>query len=86
MLSVRPRHADDVLVRFQQRGIACAVVGEVQPQPQVTLRHAGRTAPLWDVATEAFITTGEQLSHGRSEDSCSPPRGAAAVLSGRGRT
>jgi AraC family transcriptional regulator, ethanolamine operon transcriptional activator len=28
----------------------------------------------------------EQLSHGRSEDSCSPPRGADAVLDGRGPT
>lgn len=59
VLSVRPRHVDSVLAAFEQRGIACAVVGEVQPQPQISLHHAGQTAVLWDVAATPFITAGD---------------------------
>jgi selenophosphate synthetase-related protein len=59
VLSVRPKHVDAVLARFRARDIGCAVVGEVLAQPQVTLKHRGGEARLWDIATEAFITAGE---------------------------
>jgi AIR synthase-related protein len=60
VLSVCPGQVDDVLARFQQRDIACAVVGEVLAQPQVSLRHAGQTAVLWDVAAQPFITADDR--------------------------
>jgi AIR synthase-related protein len=59
VLSVRPQHVDAVLAHFRARDIGCAVVGEVLAQPQVTLKHRGGEAQLWDIATEAFITAGE---------------------------
>jgi len=59
VLSVRPRLVDAVLARFRARDVGCAVVGEVIAQPQVTLKHRGEEAQLWDIATQAFITAGE---------------------------
>jgi AIR synthase-related protein len=59
VLSVRPQHVDAVLARFCGRDIGCALVGEVLAQPQVTLKHRGGEALLWDIAAEAFITAGE---------------------------
>ncbi len=59
VLSVRREHVEAVLVRFQARGIGCAVVGEVHAQPQVTLRHNGDVATLWDLSARPFITAGE---------------------------
>jgi len=59
VLSVRPQHVDAVLARFRARDIGCAAVGEVLARPQVTLKHRGGEAQLWDIATEAFITAGE---------------------------
>ena len=64
LLSVRPQHVKPVLARFHARDIACAVVGQVQAQPTVTLRHRGSEALLWDLACNPFITAGE-----------GPPRG-----------
>lgn len=60
VLSVRPRHVDAVLARFRAREIGCAVVGEVIAQPQVTLKHRGDEALLWDIAAEPFMTAGEK--------------------------
>jgi len=64
VLSVRPAHVDAVLARFRARDIACAVVGEVHAQPQVTLRYQGDEALLWDLAATPFITAGEGSRHG----------------------
>jgi AIR synthase-related protein len=64
VLSVRPHRADAVLQRFRAREIDCAVVGEVQARPHVTLRHRGEEAPLWDLAATPFMTAGEGASHG----------------------
>lgn len=63
VLSVCSRHVAEVLGRFHERDISCAVVGEVQATPEVTLRHAHRTATLWDIAARPFITAGEELGH-----------------------
>jgi uncharacterized protein len=59
VLSVRRRHVDVVLGRFRARGIGCAVVGEVHAQPQVTLRHKGDVATLWDLSAQPFITAAD---------------------------
>ena len=64
VLSVRPARADDVLRRFQARGIATAVVGEVHAGPQVVLRHRGEEAVLWDLAATPFIAAGEGAGRG----------------------
>ena len=63
VLSVAPRHVAAVLDRFAARGLACAVAGEVRAEPQVTLRHGGEDALLWDFAADSFITAGA-LVHG----------------------
>jgi len=62
VLSVRPGHAEAVAARFHARGLACAAVGEVLPQPQVCLRHHGSDAVMWNLAEQPFITAGE--THG----------------------
>ena len=59
VMSVRPGLADAVTARFHVRGLACAVVGEVRAEPQVTLRHGGSEAELWNLAEQPFITAGE---------------------------
>ena len=64
VLSVRSRHVEAVLGRFQERGIGCAVVGQVHAKPRVTLRHKGELATLWDLAARPFITAGEGSRHG----------------------
>jgi AIR synthase-related protein len=58
VLSVRPQHVDAVLARFDARDIACAVVGSVVAEPQVTLKQGVSEALLWDIAAEPFITAG----------------------------
>jgi len=64
VLSVRPQNVKAVLSRFRARELACAVVGEVHAQPQVTLRHRGEQALLWDLAATPFIAAGEGALHG----------------------
>jgi AIR synthase-related protein len=64
VLSVRPSRVGAVLQRFRARDIACTVVGEVHEGPQVTLRHRGDEAQLWDLAATPFITAGEGAPHG----------------------
>lgn len=64
VLSVRPRNVEAVLSRFRARDIACAVVGEVRTQPQVTLHHRGEDALLWDLSATPFIAAGEGARHG----------------------
>jgi selenophosphate synthetase-related protein len=49
-----------VVRRFVERGIGCAVVGEVTASPEVRLRRGGETALLWDVAAQTFITARSQ--------------------------
>jgi len=58
VLSVRPEHVDAVLARFEGRGLRCAAVGEVHLGTQVSLRHLGDEALLWDLSAQPFITAG----------------------------
>jgi len=59
---VRPENVDAVLARFHARGLAGAAIGQVLPEPQVSLRHHGSDALLWNLAEQPFITAGE--AHG----------------------
>ena len=59
VLSVRPGQAAQVSARFTERGIACAVVGEVTARPQLWLADAQAGADpalLWDLDQGPFIT------------------------------
>ena len=56
ILSVKPAQTDAVLARFAARGIAAAVVGQVNDAPRVTIAHAGDSAELWNLAAQPFIT------------------------------
>jgi AIR synthase-related protein len=58
VLSVPPIHSAHVLEAFNSRGIACAVVGEVQATRRLRLRSQGEDALLWDLAEQPFIAAG----------------------------
>ena len=58
LLSVRPAQAGAVRQAFESRGIACADVGEVRVEPQVTLVDGHAQALLWDFDATPFITRG----------------------------
>jgi CheY-like chemotaxis protein len=62
VLSVRPENVDAVLARFHARGLAGAAIGQVLPEPLVSLCHHGSNALLWNLAEQPFITAGE--THG----------------------
>jgi AIR synthase-related protein len=62
VLSVPPAHSAAVLDAFRRRGIAGAVVGEVDATCQLRLRRHGEQALLWDLAAQPFIT-GTEAPH-----------------------
>ncbi len=55
VLSVRPGHADAVVERFAERGIACADVGTVHRGSVLALQLGDARVPLWDLAQQPFI-------------------------------
>jgi AIR synthase-related protein len=55
VLSVDQQYVDEVSVRFDARGIACADIGAVTAAPQVWLESGAERSLLWDVAQEPFI-------------------------------
>lgn len=58
VLSVAPSNTAAVLGRFAARGLAAAVVGEVNAGSTVTLRSGAQEALLWDFTARPFITAG----------------------------
>lgn len=56
VLSVSPSKVGAVLVRFAERQIAAAVVGDVVAGSVVSLRRGDESAALWDFAAQSFIT------------------------------
>lgn len=58
LMSVRPAHADAIVERFAARGLACAVIGDIDATREVVVEEAGETAVLWDFGIEAFMTGG----------------------------
>jgi uncharacterized protein len=55
LLAVPDAQLQAVQERFAARGIACGAFGRVTAGTQVTVRHGGASALLWDFAGEAFI-------------------------------
>jgi AIR synthase-related protein len=55
VLSVRDEHADEVLARFAQRGLACASIGSVDASREVVLTQQSDSALLWSFKDSAFI-------------------------------
>jgi AIR synthase-related protein len=55
VLSVRPSHVDAVLARFAGRGLAAAMVGEVDDTRELTLLQGAERELLWDLNRDPFI-------------------------------
>lgn len=55
VLSVRPAQVDAVLERFAGRGLAAAVVGQVDGTRELTLTRGSERERLWDLKQDAFI-------------------------------
>lgn len=58
VLSVRPERCAAVLERFTERGIACAVAGEVDASTRVMLQTQRESALLWEFDKAPFIGAG----------------------------
>lgn len=56
LMAVRPAHTDAIAERFAARGLACAVIGDIDATREVVVEEAGETAVLWDFRIEPFIT------------------------------
>ncbi|SOT45873.1 sll0787 family AIR synthase-like protein [Burkholderia cenocepacia] len=56
LMAARPARADAVAARFAARGLACAVIGDIDATREVVVEEAGETAVLWDFRIEPFIT------------------------------
>ncbi|HDR8932658.1 sll0787 family AIR synthase-like protein [Burkholderia vietnamiensis] len=56
LMAVRPAHTDAFAERFAARGLACAVIGDIDATREVVVEEAGETAVLWDFRIEPFIT------------------------------
>lgn len=54
LLSVRAVHVDDVQIRIDARGLACAVTGSIGATSHVDLHQRDEVATLWDVQREPF--------------------------------
>jgi uncharacterized protein len=50
LLSVRPEQVEAVQSCFQQRDLACAVIGDVEPTHQLRLRSDSETRLFWDLS------------------------------------
>jgi hypothetical protein len=55
VLSLRPRHATEVVARFQARGLAAAAIGHVTAAPELVLHDGAEREVLWRLAAEPFI-------------------------------
>ncbi len=55
VLSVRPAQVDAVLGRFSARGLAAAMIGEVDGTHELVLTQGDERALLWDLRRDAFI-------------------------------
>jgi len=58
LLSVPEENLATVLRRFEERGIACAAIGQVDASGAVRLRRGDDVETLWDFSDEAFIGCG----------------------------
>ncbi len=58
VLSVVPAKVDEVIARFDARGIAAAEVGEIAPGRRVTITDRRATETIWDFNREPLIGCG----------------------------
>ncbi|ASL45350.1 Phosphoribosylformylglycinamidine synthase subunit PurL [Burkholderia sp. AD24] len=59
LLSVRAHQVNAVQAVFDERGLACAVIGSVDATRQVILHRQDDAAMLWDFEREPFIMAGK---------------------------
>lgn len=58
LLAVPPKHAADVLMRFEGRGLAAAMIGVCDDTRRLTLRSGCRDATVWDFHDSIVIGCG----------------------------
>jgi AIR synthase-related protein len=63
LLSAKPEAVDEILSRFQRRGIAAAAIGEVSSGTSVDIRAGSGRATVWDFATQPLIGCASGQSH-----------------------
>jgi AIR synthase-related protein len=63
LLSAKPDSVDEILSRFQRRGIAAATIGEVSVGTSVDIRAGSGRATVWDFATQPLIGCAPGQSH-----------------------
>jgi selenophosphate synthetase-related protein len=63
LLSAKPEAVDEILSRFQRRGIAAAAIGEVSSGTSVDIRAGSGRATVWDFATQPLIGCAPGQSH-----------------------
>ena len=56
LLAVSADHAETVVRRFADRGLACAAVGRIEPGARLDLCRAGETACFWDLDAEPLMS------------------------------
>jgi AIR synthase-related protein len=62
LLSVKRRHAGEVIARFASRDIAAAVVGQVAHGSRVTISDGTASETIWDFATSPLIGAAPRAS------------------------
>lgn len=62
LLSVAPENVEKVHHLFQQQGITCATIGQVEPTSQLRLSYGGETQCFWDWAQQPLMG----FSHGNA--------------------
>lgn len=77
VLAVAPAHVDAVCARFAARDIACAPIGACDETQRLTLRDAGRSRVVWDLARDAYIGGGRARAHPASSNTGSGNRSHA---------
>ncbi|RXH11847.1 sll0787 family AIR synthase-like protein [Bradyrhizobium guangzhouense] len=55
LLSAKPDDVDEILSRFQRRGIAAAAIGDVSAGTSVDISAGSRRATVWDFAAQPLI-------------------------------
>ncbi|WP_439409007.1 sll0787 family AIR synthase-like protein [Bradyrhizobium sp. DASA03076] len=63
LLSARPGDVDEILSRFQRRGIAAAAIGEVAAGTSVDISAGSARATVWDFAAQPLIGCAPRQGH-----------------------
>lgn len=63
LFSAKPEAVDEILSRFQRRGIAAAAIGEVSSGTSVDIRAGSGRATVWDFAAQPLIGCAPGQSH-----------------------